>query len=543
MKIFFTKIRVLLALSFLISQGQGIAQFQVNADALQLDDFCFQLTDEVPNQASTIWNVNKINLFQPFDTTVQVLLGCNDSGGDGIVFAFQPVGLSAGNYFLGQLGIENLNPTLLVEIDTYQNPGNGDPAFDHIAILKNGILDHNSAENLAGPVQASVSNADIEDCLFHDLRIRWLPSFGRMEVFWDCEFRTSFAGNVIDSIFGGNPKVFWGFTSGTSNAVNPQVVCIGKTNELNALEDVSTCPGAEVDLVAPITGEFYFWSPPEGLTNTNAPLTVASPDTTTTYTLQITDDCNRIFSDDVTVFVQGDKVELNFGDGDTTLCEGEILVLDATSPNFEYLWSNGSTQPIIEVTQPGFYSVTLVNADCVASDSIQVEFTSEPTVDLGPDTLLCEGSLILLDASFPGSEYRWQDGSTNAEFEVTQAGTFEVEVITPCGRVTDAISVEMEDCDNVFIPNVFSPNNDGINDVFFIQSDDKVVQVKTFRIFNRWGALVFEALNFPTNDSAFGWNGKFHNKEVDAAVFIYMAEIEFINGMTKIKSGDVMVLK
>ncbi len=543
MKKFSIQIRVLLHLIGLIPPGLGLAQIQVNADAIQLDDFCFQLTDEVPNQASTIWNVNKINLFQPFDTTVQVMLGCNDSGGDGIVFAFQPIGISAGNYFLGQLGIENLNPTLMVEIDTYQNHENGDPVFDHIAILKNGKLDHNSPENLAGPVQASASNSDIEDCLFHDFRILWLPSFKRIEVFWDCEFRTSFTGDVIDSIFGGNPEVFWGFASGTSIAVNRQEICIGKGYELNTLEDVSICPGGEVDLVAPISGTFYFWSPPEGLSSTTTARTVAAPDSTITYTIKISDDCDRIFSDDVTVFVQGDKVELNLGDGDTSLCVGEALVLDVTNPNFEYLWSNGSTESIIEVTEAGFYSVTLVNAECVASAGIQVGFTSAPTIDLGPDTLLCEGSSILLNASFPGSEYRWQDGSTDAEFEVTQAGIYDVEVTTPCGRVTEVISVEMENCDNVFIPNVFSPNRDGINDIFFIQSDDKVVQIKAFRVFNRWGALVFEALNFPPNDETFGWNGKFHNKEVDSDVFIYMAEIEFVNGTTKIKSGDVLVLK
>ncbi len=92
----------------------------------------------------------------------------------------------------------------------------------------------------------------------------------------------------------------------------------------------------------------------------------------------------------------------------------------------------------------------------------------------------------------------------------------------------------------VFIPNVFSPNADGTNDVLFINAKQGVVnQIRSFRIFNRWGGLVFESVGGQPNDPGFGWNGFLRGQLLNPAVFIYIADIEFTDGARIQYTGDV----
>ena len=95
----------------------------------------------------------------------------------------------------------------------------------------------------------------------------------------------------------------------------------------------------------------------------------------------------------------------------------------------------------------------------------------------------------------------------------------------------------------VFIPNAFSPNNDGHNDRLTIFAGEDVVKIKTFNIFNRWGELVYEVYNFPPNDLTFGWEGKYRSKEMNSAVFAYVVEVEFIDGEVKLFTGDISLLR
>ncbi len=95
----------------------------------------------------------------------------------------------------------------------------------------------------------------------------------------------------------------------------------------------------------------------------------------------------------------------------------------------------------------------------------------------------------------------------------------------------------------VFIPNAFSPNGDGINDVFFIQAGKAVREIKTFLVFNRWGEVVFEYHNFFPNDPAYGWDGTHRGRQLNPAVFTYYAEIELIDGRVELYEGDVTLVR
>jgi gliding motility-associated-like protein len=94
-----------------------------------------------------------------------------------------------------------------------------------------------------------------------------------------------------------------------------------------------------------------------------------------------------------------------------------------------------------------------------------------------------------------------------------------------------------------YMPNIFSPNGDGINDLVFVQSNDRIIQVNAFRIFDRWGNVVFEDFNFLPNDAQHGWDGKFNGKLMNPAVFTYLAELQTIDQDQILITGDVSLVR
>ncbi|HZV70897.1 MAG TPA: gliding motility-associated C-terminal domain-containing protein [Saprospiraceae bacterium] len=114
-----------------------------------------------------------------------------------------------------------------------------------------------------------------------------------------------------------------------------------------------------------------------------------------------------------------------------------------------------------------------------------------------------------------------------------------------CGEPVSSIQCQTLDYiePHYFIPDVFSPGDDGINDIFFIQSNVAITEVSTFRIFDRWGNLLFEDQNFLPNDPAHGWDGKFSGKMVNPGVYLYWAEVKRSDGEVIRKSGDVTVIR
>jgi gliding motility-associated-like protein len=156
---------------------------------------------------------------------------------------------------------------------------------------------------------------------------------------------------------------------------------------------------------------------------------------------------------------------------------------------------------------------------------INIPFEAVDTILWFPDTLGCSGCAELTVAP-------------------QQTSTFSVTVIdrNGCGD-TDRLTIFVKKIRDVYIPNVFSPNGDGINDVFMIFGGQEAVKVRSFLIFNRWGESVFEAFNFPLNDQSYGWNGNFRGRPMNSGVFVYLAEIEMIDGETLIFKGDFNLLR
>ncbi len=541
------RLRPLLLLSAL-SFGQPIsAQFILNGTATQANDSCWTLTPAENFKVGSIWNEVKINLNESFQVLMQLNFGNrNDDGADGIVFGFQPVSTTIGQVG-GGIGFGGVSPSIGIEFDTWQNNSLADPAFDHVAIFRNGSLNHSSSNNLAGPVQANQQSTNIEDAEWHQLRVNWDAAKTVLEVWFDCSKRLSYTGDIVNEIFGGDPWVFWGFTSATGGAVNVQQVCLSYTTFLDGFEDVVICPGGQFQLQVG-GGVSYKWTPATGLSNPNIPNPIAAPDQTTTYVVEVFDDCNNPFFDSLTVFIDGDTVFFELGP-DTTLCQGQPLQLDATSVgtnNVVYQWSHGATAPVIDAPYSGIYTVTVtVDGYCVADDRIGVNRIPLPgNVDLGPDVVLCFGQELVLDATTIGDPtYLWEDGLVSPQRTVVEEGFYSVNISNICGIGSTSIFVGYEDCRQVFFPNAFSPNNDGLNDVFLPFDGGDVEQVLVLKIFDRWGGLVFENGAFLPNDLAAGWDGQMKGRAVEQGVYTWLAEVVFRDGFVQQLVGDVTLVR
>ncbi|MCF8246835.1 MAG: gliding motility-associated C-terminal domain-containing protein [Saprospiraceae bacterium] len=125
----------------------------------------------------------------------------------------------------------------------------------------------------------------------------------------------------------------------------------------------------------------------------------------------------------------------------------------------------------------------------------------------------------------------------------TQQTTFQVIVDEGGCRDEDVITVFVKKVHPVYVPSGFSSNDDGLNDVLMIFSGKEVKNINSFLIFSRWGETVFGFYDFQPNDPTFGWDGKHRGEKLNPAVFVWFAEVEFIDGKVELFEGEVNLLR
>lgn len=220
-------------LFLLRAQVPQITDFRLDGDARQSGDNCIILTPDYQWSSGSIWYRKAISLKSSFDMQLRVMLGCKDrDGADGMVFVFHSYAERTGYRGEG-MGFAGLNPAIGIEIDTWQNEHLGDPWQDHVAILRDGSVNHGF--NLAGPNRIP----NIEDCREHDLNINWAANTQTLSVRIDGEEVISLKRDLVRTIFRGKDKVYWGVTSATGNYNNRQAVCFEKL-EFELVEELPT---------------------------------------------------------------------------------------------------------------------------------------------------------------------------------------------------------------------------------------------------------------------------------------------------------------
>jgi hypothetical protein len=142
-----------------------------------------------------------------------------------------------------------------------------------------------------------------------------------------------------------------------------------------------------------------------------------------------------------TIFVPTVITKPHLGN-DTVLCSGDTLRLNAYQAGASYEWQDSiTTDPIYQVTQPGTYWVQVWNGCGISRDTINVRFDQPMVTNFGPDTLLCPGQTLTLEIKATGGQVRWQDGSSQPTYTVTQPGIYSVQLNNSCGQFSDTIRV------------------------------------------------------------------------------------------------------
>jgi gliding motility-associated-like protein len=363
MRIFFT---FLVTLFLTLFPGCVFSQFLLNGSATKTGPTEYQLTPKAGGKMGSIWNAGKIDLTKSFDVVFDAYFGDRDAGADGMTFTIQQQSTNAGSPGAG-LGAGGITPSLIVEFDTYQN--GGDPSYDHIGISKNGVLNH----SLVAAVQASSTSANIEDNQFHKVTVKWDAPKKELTVYFDCVLRATYTNDIVQSIFGNNPNVYWGFTAATGGAFNEHKIA---GLRLGVKKEVQLCNG-DATQVALDAGLTFLWTPNTGLSANNIANPMISPNSSTKYIVEVTEACTGKRYDTVNVTVNNKPI-VNLGN-DTTVCGASSITLTATGGG-TYLWSTNSTSSSISVNSSGNYSVEVTSANgCKASDQITVKI-NEPAL-------------------------------------------------------------------------------------------------------------------------------------------------------------------
>jgi len=329
-------------------------------------------------------------------------------------------------------------------------------------------------------------------------------------------------------------------TTATSNTITMTVIAAPTASITPA--NPSYCAGSSVVLNG-AGGTTYAWSPSTGLSCTNCQSPTANPTTTTTYTLTVS---NGSCTATTTVTVTVTPIPVPHITGDLTLCEGMSTTLTASGGN-TYVWSTGdSTASIVIDTMltTTSYTVTVSNGACTATATATVVVSPIPVADAGPDTTIDVGAMIQLHGS-GGTTYSWTpfdalscfncpdpyadpEGTTTYILTVTNAaGCTDTDTIT--------VYVNME-CGDVFVPNIFTPNGDGRNDILFARGN--CIKTMTFSVYDRWGEKVFES-----TDPGFGWDGKLRDKPMDPGIFVYCLKALLFTGDEIVKKGNVTLVR
>jgi gliding motility-associated-like protein len=298
---------------------------------------------------------------------------------------------------------------------------------------------------------------------------------------------------------------------------------------------------ATVNVTGGVSPYTYAWSPTGGTNASASGLSAGA------YTVTVTgsDGCTQTQTVTLTqptaIALSSSSSPENCGASDGS---ASVIASGGTGP-YTYSWSNSSTSDTISNVAAGSYSVTVTDANgCTSTSTVAVSGTGTATADAGLSATITSGQTIQLTGT-GGVTYTWSPSGSlscsNCQNPVASPTVTTIYTVT----VTDANGCSASDtvtiyvdvaCGELYLPNAFSPNHDGQNDVLYVRGN--CIKYLQFQVFNRWGEKVFE-----TEDPAIGWDGTWRSQECESAVFTYILQATLLDGTEINKKGNISLVK
>ena len=325
---------------------------------------------------------------------------------------------------------------------------------------------------------------------------------------------------------------------------------------ITANGDTIICLGDAATLSA-LGGNSYEWTPAASVGCATCQITSASPTEATNYIVMGTD-ANGCKNTDTTHVAVKTQTNSTAGSGGEICVDSSIQLHVSGAQRYE--WTPASTlddptsaDPIATPDVTTVYTVLAYEGSCLPdSHSVRVVVHPLPTVNAGSDETIVAGNSVNLNASGTDiSTYAWSPDQT------LSCNTCSSPIASPYGTTTYTVTVATDFgckakddvtifvlCDEgqLFIPNTFSPNGDGDNDVFYPRGIG-LRSIRSFRVYNRWGELVYERQGIQLNDAVTAWDGTYKGNKLSPDVFVYVLEGVCEGGEIMTWKGDISLVR
>jgi hypothetical protein len=417
------------------------------------------------------------------------------------------------------------------------NVKNGDTSYHYIYSIEKctGLTIKDSIKLKFYPI---TTNADTTVCIGDQLPLFASSALPNAKYIWSSNVGSFSPNNSV-----ANPLFNVLDSSIVTVKIDNETFCSQKTFKVFAPELLikdtlnSICVNGNVSLLAS-GGKKYRWVPSAGLSSDTIANPIAIPDTTTIYTLTIT---NGICEKEYHVTVKVDTIPIANAGIDQIICSRQKVRLQASGSDYgTYNWyptflvdSPEIANPFANPASTTLFLLQAFNGSCMSTDSVSVFVVDSASAAFNYSFDSCARTIQVSSiADLSNSQFVWDFGdgftSTNSQqnHQYQKQGIFTVKLITnqqaPC-RAEDSlvISIPFVDKDLRRIPEVFSPDDDQINDVFEIVGQTHPCAIKSMRIFNRWGETIYDSLE---NQGKLIWDGKYKGQACPIGAYVYIIE-------------------
>jgi gliding motility-associated-like protein len=338
---------------------------------------------------------------------------------------------------------------------------------------------------------------------------------------------------------------------GCTSAIASLTVNVLQPKKPLALQSQTVCAGDSILLKA-TSGDssvIFNWNGPIGFTSANGTITIVSSTTAQSGVYSVFTNMSGCPSDSSSINVMVKPTPMLSSALISSGCKGDSIVLWSDTLNgTTYNWSgpgafscsnNYTILPLNPSTAGTYTFFADLNGCKSPQQTYSVNFNMPPAINLSNDTMICNGWTLTFNiGNFP--YIQWQDFSSASSYSITNnsSGLYFVTVVDSNGCTgSDSVNVSYLDCEEAVVPNVFSPNGDGVNDVFYVQGN--FLQYDHLYIYDRWGKLQYESV-----ETQKGWNGKnLNSKDCTLGVYFYIAQVTTKKGEAKTLKGFVHLFR